>query len=243
MASRGDKLAQGDDYLEPEGADFAQRTWVNEKTSRTTQTEKSKRGGDEENLSRPVTTINCETSATSADNWEFFGEVESKYSQMDSMTYELSGGASGSGLVTLGDFTSRVDGPFGGDWRLPVSPLAVGQTALWVRGKNLKEKWGEWAYKLFTRSPTGAPVVPGPFDEFNTPSFDPKWIMPYYQWQPEGPPQNYGQCNILNPPPAATGNLAAMPLITGPDSCTGMEVLFDGTGGFDIKACVEIPTR
>ena len=184
MASRGDKLAQGDDYLEPEGADFAFRSWVNEKTSRTTQTEKSKRGGDEENLSRPVVTINCETSATSGDNWEFFGDVESKYSQMDSMTYELSGGASGSGLVTLGDFTSRVDGPFGGNWRLPVSPLAVGQTGLWVRGRNVKEKWGERVFKSFTRTPTGA-AAPMIFDEFDA-GLGPWWVernqvRPYYQ--------------------------------------------------------------
>ena len=182
MTSRGDKLAQADDYLEPEGADFAFRSWVNEKTSRPTQTEKSKRGGDEENLSRPVTTINCETSATSADNWEFFGEVESKYSQMDSMTYELSGGASGSGLVTLGDFTSRVDGPFGGNWRLPVSPLAVGVTNLWVRGKNLKEKWGDRAFKSFTR--LASAVAPMVFDEFDIPGVLGPWWTPRNQVKP-----------------------------------------------------------
>jgi hypothetical protein len=44
MSSRGDILAQEDGFVEPCGADFAIRTWVNEPTSKATQNEKVRHG-------------------------------------------------------------------------------------------------------------------------------------------------------------------------------------------------------
>jgi len=157
---QGDILAQGDGYLEPTGVDFSYKTWRNYPVSDETMDEKSKKGAETEAISKPTVTITSETSATSADNFQFVGEVSDTHAQMHSLTYELTGGNTDSGTIISGNFLRRVSPPFGGRWRLPVSPISVGQTGLWIRGTNVRGKVGPWTFGTITRTPTAGPVVP-----------------------------------------------------------------------------------
>lgn len=153
---QGDTLAQADDYKEPRGLNFGVGTWKNRLIGEDTWDEKSKRGGEEESASKPVVTISTETSATSADSFVFTGEVEDSFSQISMLTYELTGGNTTSGIIRRGNFLQRTSPPFGGNWRMPSVSLAEGQTGLFVRGKNVKQRWGPWAFGTITRTPTAS---------------------------------------------------------------------------------------
>jgi len=157
---QGDILAQADGFLEPAGVDFSYKTWRNYPVSDETMDEKSKKGGERENITYPTITINTPTSATSADNYTFSGSVNDHNAQIHSLSYELTGGNNSSGLITSGNFLRRTSRPFGGTWRLPVSPIAVGQTVLFMRGRNVKGRWGPIRDSSITRTPTASPVIP-----------------------------------------------------------------------------------
>ena len=159
--SRGDTLAQRDGFKEPQGVDFSYQTWQNYPVSDETMDEKSKAGGDAEGASRPLVTITTETTGTSGDSFEFEGSVSDINSDVESLTYEITGGFSRSGVMGKRKFTSRrIKPPYGGNWNIPVSPIAVGLTTLNIRGLNLKGRYGPWATKTITRTPTAGPVVP-----------------------------------------------------------------------------------
>ena len=157
---QGDIDAQNENYKEPVGTDFAFGSWRNQLITEETIDEKASKGGDTEFLTGPTVTVSTETSGTSADNFVFTGDIEDSYAQILSLSYELTGGNTDSGLITSGNFLRRTSPPFGGTWRLPVSPISVGQTGLFIRGKNVRLRKGPWAFGTITRTPTAGPVVP-----------------------------------------------------------------------------------
>lgn len=104
--SQGDILAQGDNYIEPVGADYSQGTWVNEPICDESWDFKNTIGGEAEfsgPTSNPVVTFAGESGIPSGSGAQSLtGAVESPAkAEILTVTYELSGGITDSGNASF----------------------------------------------------------------------------------------------------------------------------------------------
>ncbi len=171
--SQGDILAENDGYVEPVGVEYAQQTWNNELHSDETWNLKKGEGERTGVASLPVLTItSTQASATDVSVATVAGYVEDSYSELDTLTYEVTGASPRSGTIPTtspdpkNEFGAK---PTRWDWTLSVPLTGQGDSEIFVTAENVRGKSDE------ERQALGEFFTGFHYDEFDDDSISPKW--------------------------------------------------------------------